>query len=390
MCVLFRLISTIQNLLKDVIILSIDYSAFYYKYNSKTKIYPDGTAVAIYCNKPKFSMFSYKKKTVEEFTPDYWHSLKYFDFVALFRGWFFDYTVNHIAFDEHYAPHFKPVELSDPYFCADSKTGEVILKPQDGSEFPKSESKQRADNIKRACDKIYDIVAMNEWDYFFTGTLGDTSFNPQEAAEVLRPVQKWLNNQSVRKGLKYILVAEYQPKSGRIHFHGFMSGNFRVKDSGTRIVKGYKKPVSLEKCRKLGIDTKDLQVVYNLPDWKYGFSTAIKAYNGSQACARYIMKYITKDSKKIFGHYYWASKKNLVREVDNWFYEDVDFDSILTKSYSIPNTSDKYKYYTFFPGQNHFHWENEYIEARHNTDDILAALNAYEVADNNFIPFEEV
>lgn len=373
-----------------VIILSRDDNELYYLYNSKMKIYPDGTAVAIYCNKPKFCMIPKSKRKIEEFSPEYWHSLKYFDCVALFRGWFFDHSVNHIALDEHYAPHFKSLELVHPYFCADPETGEVILRPQDGSELPQKEKKQRADNIKRACDKIYDIVAMNEWDYFFTGTLGDTSFNPRESQEVLKPVQKWLNNQSVRKGLKYVLVPEFQPKSGKIHFHGFISGNIRVKDSGTRIVKGYNKPVSLDMCKKLGIDTEGLQVVYNLPDWKYGFTTAVKAYNGAQACARYIMKYITKDSKKIFGHYYWASKKNLVREVDNWIFEDVDYDSILARSYSIPHTSDKYKYYTFFPGQDHFHWEEDYRKAQHNTDDILAALNAYDAADNNFIPFEEV
>lgn len=366
----------------------------YHLYNSKSKVYPDGTAVAIYCNKPKFCMISNKKKKIEKFSPEYWNSLEYFDFIEIFHGWFFDYSLNRIAFDEHYAPRYNPVELEHPYICADPETGEVIFRPPPNFISSVSEPKQRADNIKRACDKIYDIVALNDWEYFFTGTLGDTPFNSSEAKEVLKPVQKWLNNQSTRKGLKYILVAELQ-KSGRIHFHGFLSGNIRVKDSGTRIVKGYKKPVSLKKCQSLGIDTEGLQVVYNLPDWKYGFTTAIKTYNGSQACARYIMKYITKDSKKIFGHYYWASKKNLVREVDNWIYEDVDFDSILTSSYSIPHTSDKYKYYTFFPGQNHFHWEEEYkqekLQAERNTAAILDMLNNDFIdVSEDFIPFEEI
>ncbi len=280
----------------------------YHLYNSKTKIYPDGTAVAIYCNKPKFCMIPITKKKTDKFSPEWWRSLEYFDLVKLFHGWYIDYSKKAVAFDENYSPRFKLLELEHPYFTADPETGEVMFKSACDSPKPDKDNKRdgskRADNIKRACDKIYDIVAMNEWDYFFTGTLGDTSFNPKEAKEVLMPVQNWLKNQSKRKGLKYILVAEYQPKSGRIHFHGFISGNIRVKDSRTRIVKGYCKPVSLERCAELGIDTEGLRVVYNLPDWKYGFSTAIKAYNGSQACARYIMKYITKDSKSIFGKYY--------------------------------------------------------------------------------------
>ncbi|MGN0551573.1 MAG: hypothetical protein ACI4I4_07005 [Acutalibacteraceae bacterium] len=366
-----------------------DISAFYYKYNSKTKVYPDGTAVAIYCNKPKFSMASQKKKKIEEFTPEYWYNLKYFDCVALFHGFYFDYTVNHIVFDEHYAPHFKPVELEHPYFCADPVTGEVLLRLQDGSEPPKTKLKQRADNVKRACDKIYDIVMMNDWDYFFTGTFGDTTFNPKEAKEVLKPMRNWLNNQQKRNGLKYILVPEYQPKSGKIHFHGFLKGNIKVVDSGTRKVKGYDKPKKISTCKRLHIDLDTTEVVYNLPDWKFGFTTATAVYNVSPKMISYITKYITKDTSKIFGNSYWASKKGLKREVDNIFYEDVDFDSILAKSYSIPHTTDEYKYYTFFPGQNHFHWEEEYKQAQSNTDDILAALNAYDVSDNNFIPFEE-
>ena len=364
-----------------------DDNELYYLYNSKTKIYPDGTAVAIYCNKPKFSMVKQNRpKAPEPDTPEYWNSLKFFDVVDLFHGWYYEVSEKRLKLHYHYEPVFKRLELEHPYFCPDPLTGELIFKNADGS-IPQYEKKQRADNAKRACDKIYDIVAMNEWEYFFTGTLGNTPFDPTDAKEALRPLQQWLKHQTQRKGLKYILVPEYQPKSGRIHFHGFISG-ITAKEGNTRIVKGYKKPVSLKRCKELGIDTEGLQVVYNIPDWKFGFTTAIKAYNGSQACARYIMKYITKDSQKIFGRYYWSSK-NIIREVDNWYYEDVDFDSILTQSYSIPRTTDKYKYYTFFPGQDHFHWEQEYIQAKKNTQELLDFLNNCDVSAND-IPFVEV
>ena len=84
-----------------------------------------------------------------------------------------------------------------------------------------------------------------------------------------------------------------------------------------------------------------------------------------------------------------------MRECDNIFYEDVDYDSILTPEYSIPRTKDKYKYYTFFPGQNYFHWEEEYKEERrraeNNTAAILAELNNDFIdVSEDFIPFEEV
>lgn len=367
----------------------------YHLYNCKTKIYPDGTAVALYCNKPKFCMIPNKKRKMEEFSPEYWHSLKYFDFVNLFHGWFFDYSVNRIAFDERYSPHFKPVELVHPYIMADPQTGELVFRSPDSENLyqERKEKKQRADNIKRSRDKIFDIALLNNWDYFVTLTLGNNeSFDPSEAKQVIKPVLKWLNNMSERKNLKYLLVPEHQPKSGYIHFHGLFAGNIKAIDSGTRDARkyGYDKPVRISTLKYKHIDPDSCPVVYNLPEWKFGFSTANSVYSVTPKLINYIFKYITKDTKKIFGHSYWASKKGLIRECDNWFYEDVDYDSLLCPEYSIPHTSDKYKYYTFFPGQDYFHWEDEYVKARHNTDDILSALNAYDVADNNFIPFEEV
>ena len=373
----------------------------YYRYNSKMKIYPDGTAVAIYANRPKFCMISNSpKKKIEQFSPEYWCCLKYFDCVKLFRGWFFDYSVNHIAFDEHYSPRFKPVELEHPYICADPETGELMFRCAQTEQTveKRNETKRRADNIKRANDKIFDIALLNKWDYFVTLTLGDNEhFDPSQAKQVIKPITKWLNNMSERKDLKYLLVPEYQPKSGYIHFHGLLKGNIKAVDSGTRyaIKYGYDKPLRLSTLKYKKIDPDTCEMVYNLPEWNFGFSNARLVYSVTPKLVNYIVKYITKDTAKIFGHNYWASKKGILRECDNIFFEDVDYNSILTPEYSIPRTKDKYKYYTFFPGQNHFHWEEEYKEERrraeNNTAAILAELNNDFIdVSADFIPFEEV
>lgn len=373
----------------------------YHLYNSKTKIYPDGTAVSIYSNRPRFCMIPpAKKKRIEQFTPEYWFNLKYFDCVALFRGWFFDYSVNHIAFDENFAPRYKPVEIVHPYICSDPVTGEMIFRSVQSDQIAekRKETKRRADNVKRSNDKIFDIALLNDWDYFVTLTLGQNQhFDPSEAKQVIKPVTDWLNHMSERKELKYLLVPEYQPKSGYIHFHGLLKGNIKAVDSGTRyaIKYGYDKPVKLSTLKYRKIDPDTCEMVYNLPEWKFGFSSARSVYSVSPKLINYIIKYITKDTQKIFGHNYWASKKGILRECDNWIYEDVDYNSILTQEYSIPRTNDKYKYYTFRPGQNYFHWQDEYNEERQraeqNTAAILSELNnAFVDVSEDFIPFEEL
>ena len=247
----------------------------------------------------------------------------------------------------------------------------------------------RADNCKRALDKIYGLVALNDWEYFFTGTLGDTVFDPTNAKAALRPLQDWLKNMTKRYSLKYVLVAEYQPKSGRIHFHGFINNALKMVDSGTRIVPWYSRPVKIETICRKGYDPADYsdRIVYNCPQWKFGFTTAIKAYNGSQACARYITKYITKESKSIFGRYYWSSRN--LRRTPDIYVSNFDYDSIYTREYAIPRTKDRYKYYTFFQGESRFFWELGENEFDRMTDYQQAAANSADIFDI-LAEFEEI
>lgn len=353
-----------------------------YLYNTKLKIYPDQTIVATFANRPKF-------RTVSDDTDCSNKPGK-----AL-MSWRYEIMLkSNITYD-------------NGYIYTDFETGELIyishLMPADTlcltdrPNFPK-----RSDNVKRAKDKIFDLVALNDWDYFFTGTLGSTKFDPTNAKEALKPVQKWLNNMVTRYGLKYVLVAEYQPKSGRIHWHGFINDALQVVDSGTRLVPWAKKPKKISTIIKNGYDPAlyDDRVVYNLPQWRFGWSTAIKAYNGSQACARYITKYVTKEDKAIFGRYYWSSK-NIRREPDICL-TDFDYDNIFTQEYKIPRTRDSYKYYTFFGSDTSFFWENdgksdfekmtEYKTAADNSSaifDIIANLDDFEEIDS-FSDFDVV
>lgn len=121
-----------------------------------------------------------------------------------------------------------------------------------------------------------------------------------------------MKNTVKRKNLKYVLTAE-RHKNGGIHLH--MVGNcpFHLVDSGTRMVKGYTKPIKLSTIERKKIPPEDIQkIVYNIPEWQHGFTTAIEIDGDPAALSLYLTKYITKDIQKTFGKYYWSSK-NLIR-----------------------------------------------------------------------------
>lgn len=145
-----------------------------------------------------------------------------------------------------------------------------------------------------------------------------------DSEEIKRLTRNWLKNAVIRKDLLYLLIPE-RHKDGAIHLHVLLSGKLNFIDSG--LVNDYGKPI------------------YNLSDWKYGFSTAfeITDNNDEHAFIKYITKYITKDCKKIFGNYYLAGGKGLKREVP-YSLENIDFNSVDSPEYNIPETNLKAKF----------------------------------------------
>lgn len=182
----------------------------------------------------------------------------------------------------------------------------------------------RDDSVKRAKDSIFDYVLNNDFEYFFTGTINPEKLDSREPKILLKPVQEWLKKMTARYDMQYILIAELH-KSGNIHFHGLFKASDKLKlvDSGTKLYKGYNKPVSDDRAYKLGLS--DGRIVYNLANWRFGFSTAVRLVGERINTAFYITKYITKDCKKIFGKFFWHNRALKKPQIT---YDTVDFDSI--------------------------------------------------------------
>ncbi len=184
------------------------------------------------------------------------------------------------------------------------------------------ENDTRADSIKRAKETVFDIAQLNNFDYFVTWTLDKEKINRYDPKDVSKRLRKFLNNMQNRNELKYLIIPEYH-KDGAIHMHGLISGNIKLIDSSKK--------------------TKDGKTIYNMPQWKYGFSTAIELTGCKEAVSRYITKYISKDFKKIFGSFYYAGGTGLNRHPPIKLY-DTDYFSVNEKEYSIPVVNLGFKY----------------------------------------------
>lgn len=172
-----------------------------------------------------------------------------------------------------------------------------------------SDNRAREDNVDRARSRLQQIILCNNWDYFVTFTFDDLKVDASEPSLVIQKLQKWLNNQTSRYGVGYVLVPEYHKKDNRIHCHALVTGDLKVEHNDVWKVQGIKKPVKGDTIKRYHISNERvLYPVYNVSSWRYGFSTAIEVYGNPARLANYVLKYMTKDVHQIFGKNYWCSK----------------------------------------------------------------------------------
>ncbi len=108
-------------------------------------------------------------------------------------------------------------------------------------------------------------------------------------------------NMQQRFNMNYVLVPEYHADGEAIHMHLLCNGDFQIVDSGTVLIPGMKKPVKLEKALKLCPDILMYRTVYNLPQWKFGFSTSIKLTGDIERIANYMPLLDTRNGKDLMG-----------------------------------------------------------------------------------------
>lgn len=152
---------------------------------------------------------------------------------------------------------------------------EPIRSPQNRNRHRRKDPETSEASIIRTKTAISDLCLCNQFDLFCTFTFDPKRFNSKSIVYVKKYINTWCHNAKSRhsKALQYLIIPE-RHKSGAYHLHALIKGyNGRLRNSG----------------HKQGGRT-----VYNIPNWSFGFSTAVKIDN-QLAVSKYIQKYITKD-----------------------------------------------------------------------------------------------
>jgi hypothetical protein len=163
--------------------------------------------------------------------------------------------------------------------------------------------KKSANNsTRRTVNTIYDIARSNIWEWFITFTFNPEKVDSFDYSVCCKKLKNWIDNVMRGSGdnVKYLAVPELH-KSGRIHFHMLVSGiNLIMTDSGHK--------------------TKSGLPIYNLGQYRWGFTTAVQVYE-TNGISKYICKYITKEliSATKGKRRYWASK-SVDRPIEEVYY----------------------------------------------------------------------
>lgn len=189
----------------------------------------------------------------------------------------------------------------------------------------KDEKRSKLASMHRARSAVHDIALCNSFEYFFTLTFSPDKIDRYDATTVKTVLSDFLKNQVRRKDFSYVCIPEYH-KDGAIHVHGLCNlGSMAIAPS-------------FNPHTQSPVYTQSGQMVYNLLDWKLGFSTCIRIDEQYERTCNYITKYITKDTRKIFGKWYWSSR-DLKKRPDISLVEYVDYDKFISDNhmdYTIP------------------------------------------------------
>lgn len=158
---------------------------------------------------------------------------------------------------------------------------------------------------RRARGQLRDYALANEMAYFVTLTLDAARCDRYDMSAIMRRVNRWLDNLVRREGVAYVLVPE-RHKDGAVHFHGLFTAPLPVVDSGTVVPPEGGKPRRPRSARQRAAWLSDGgHIVYNVPGWPYGFSTAMTLYGAYSAAVGYVCKYVGKQTEKIGGRWYY-------------------------------------------------------------------------------------
>lgn len=189
-----------------------------------------------------------------------------------------------------------------------ARGGREAPRPAKREKGKKSEGEDRVRSMRRARANLRRLALANDFRYFVTLTLDKERIDRFDGAAITRALSQWADNMVRRHGLRYVLVPE-RHKDGAFHFHGFFAGEgLEVVDSGTISMAGWEHPrrPRSEAEREQWL-AEGGHIVYNLPQWTLGFTTALELYGQYGSAVGYVCKYIGKqDAERPLGRWYYS------------------------------------------------------------------------------------
>ncbi|EAD6024617.1 hypothetical protein E1309_07835 [Listeria monocytogenes] len=198
-------------------------------------------------------------------------------------------------------------------------------KSEKSDEAQEERTKKQSYAIKR---KIRGYALTNNFEWFVTLTLDprkNDSFNYEDSKKILL---KWCRYLRDKYGtFDYILIPEFH-KSGAVHFHGLL-GNIPADFVEAKHPKSGQPILRNERQ------------VYNLSDWKHGFTDCEKIANPEKT-ASYLTKYITKDlmtNKEMFRKKRYFNSKGLKKPQIDYINSETDSLKNFTPNFGLVETT---------------------------------------------------
>lgn len=182
--------------------------------------------------------------------------------------------------------------MTDGRVLINPRTGEIveavlasrrIFKADKYAEPKGVTQKSKSKNVENSVDgrgaarakrRVFELAACNDFSLFFTLTLNPEKIDRYDYKAAVKRFGVWASNRVQRHGLRYVAVPELH-QDGAIHFHGLCAGDDSFLSESPVKWKG--------------------KQVYNL-DWDIGYSTAVKLTGDTLRAARYVAKYVTKQT----------------------------------------------------------------------------------------------
>lgn len=267
---------------------------------------------------------------------------------------------NETLISYYYLPNKKIIKQSSPIDIDGERlkliksTGEIVCYKRKESEYAKQCSVNRTKILMNT------LLAMNDFDWFWTLTFDKEKINRTDAQAVFNCYQKYMHNLTRKfPNIKYMCFPE-RHKDDNFHFHLLVAGitpkQMGLVNSGkvcchwATLKNGVCSKAYFEKTKHLyELTETDGEPIYNITTFAYGYTTVSRIVS-RERCNSYVKKYVEKalGSTDVFKkRFFYSTNLNLPERVKKLISANTQInslDKLLHDNLLVKNA--KYSQYT--------------------------------------------